>query len=311
MKRINLLYVLVLLFSLPLFLGAQDVGKEVKVKMVKVVDGKKTVIDTVFASTSDVKQQVQLVIDQIDDIDSVGNKVVRIEIVSDGSENQEQEYEVIVYSGDETDQHVFLSSPHGRKKMVKWMSEEGDENEFELSMELENLEGLSEDIQREVEDAMRQSEDAEREMIIVNGERMKWMSMPPRPPRPPHPVRPMHPGQPENMYFFHEEINDGGTASQEELRDAGIKSQPDQLVLTTLDIDNRNGVITLRFMPKKDEGSPKVTVYNFFGDKVYSQKAELAGDVYQQTIDLSAKQPGTYFIQIVQKKSSVTQRIRL
>ncbi|PJB56402.1 MAG: hypothetical protein CO098_14180 [Bacteroidetes bacterium CG_4_9_14_3_um_filter_41_19] len=310
MKKVNLFYLMIFLLVVPAFIYAQvDGKKEVKVKLVKVVDGKTTTFDTVFTSKGDMEQDIRLLIDKVADVDSAQSKTISIELSANGSDSTGRPYKVMVFTGD--DDISMISSPAFNHKVRHWVDKDGRNMEFEFNLDKENMEGLNEDIERQVEEAMRQREDVEREMELMNGERMKWVSMPPRPPKPPHPLHPTHPGHPENVYFFHDGFDDGGVASQEELRDAGIKSQPDLLVLTTLDIDNCGGVITLRFMPKEENHSTKVTVYNYFGDKVYTGKPEMVGDVYQLTIDLSAKQPGTYFIQIVQKKSSVTQRIQL
>jgi len=307
MKKVNLFYLMIFLLVVPAFIYAQEgEEKEIKVKLVKVVDGKTTTFDTVFTSKGDMEQDIRLLIDKVADVDSAQSKTISIELSANGSDSTGRPYKVMVFTGD--DDISMIAPPAFNHKVKHWVDKDGRNMEFEFNLDKENMEGLRVDIERQVEEAMRQREDVEREMELMNGERMKWVSMPPRPPKPP---RPMHPEYPGNRYFFHGGFDDGGVASQEELRDAGIKSQPDQLVLTTLDIDNRGGVITLRFMPKEDNHSTKVTVYNYFGDKVYTGKPEMVGDVYQLTIDLSAKQPGTYFIQMVQKNASVTQRVEL
>ncbi|MBU3926964.1 MAG: T9SS type A sorting domain-containing protein [Bacteroidetes bacterium] len=307
MKKVNLFYLMIFLLVVPAFIYAQEgEEKEIKVKLVKVVDGKTTTFDTVFTSKGDMEQDIRLLIDKVADVDSAQSKTISIELSANGSDSTGRPYKVMVFTGD--DDISMIAPPAFNHKVKHWVDKDGRNMEFEFNLDKENMEGLRVDIERQVEEAMRQHEDVEREMELMNGERMKWVSMPPRPPKPP---RPMHPEYPGNRYFFHGGFDDGGVASQEELRDAGIKSQPDQLVLTTLDIDNRGGVITLRFMPKEDNHSTKVTVYNYFGDKVYTGKPEMVGDVYQLTIDLSAKQPGTYFIQMVQKNASVTQRVEL
>lgn len=307
MKKVNLFYLMIFLLVVPAFIYAQEgEEKEIKVKLVKVVDGKTTTFDTVFTSKGDMEQDIRLLIDKVADVDSAQSKTISIELSANGSDSTGRPYKVMVFTGD--DDISMISSPAFNHKVRHWVDKDVRNMEFEFNLEKENMEGLRVDIERQVEEAMRQREDVEREMELMNGERMKWVSMPPRPPKPP---RPMHPEYPGNRYFFHGGFDDGGVASQEELRDAGIKSQPDQLVLTTLDIDNRGGVITLRFMPKEDNRSTKVAVYNYFGDKVYTGKPEMVGDVYQLTIDLSSKQPGTYFIQLVQKNASVTQRVEL
>ncbi len=45
--------------------------------------------------------------------------------------------------------------------------------------------------------------------------------------------------------------------------------------------------------------------------KVFSGKPELMGGKYVIKIDLSIKQHGTYYLQVVQKNSSFTKKLRL
>ncbi|NOX85105.1 MAG: hypothetical protein GXO86_03920 [Chlorobi bacterium] len=94
-----------------------------------------------------------------------------------------------------------------------------------------------------------------------------------------------------------------------ELRDAGIKNKPDRLDLSLLEVDNDNGIVKLSFK-MKEEGTPKVTLYNIYGDKVFSGIPEMKDGKYNLTFDLSKKQPGTYYLMIVLKNSSKTIRIQ-
>jgi len=308
MKKINLLTVLVMLLVLPVMVGAQDSQKEIKVKMVKVVDGTTTVIDTVFSSKADLKQEMKWMIDEIAEVDSVEHKNIRVEIMGDDEDGDEREYEVF-YSGDGSDSHVLYTSPRGKKKVVKWVDADGEDQEFELNLEMENLDGLGEEIERQVFINLGQSKDLERQLERLEHENPVFFE---RMPPPPPPVPPVHPDYPDReMFWVQKNHRSGGSVSEGELRDAGIKNQPDLLKLCQLDIDNRDGVITLRFLPEEEQGSSKVLVYNYFGEKVFSGKPEMIGDVFQITIDLSSKHPGTYYLQIIQKKASVTERIRL
>ena len=59
------------------------------------------------------------------------------------------------------------------------------------------------------------------------------------------------------------------------------------------------------------EGTPKVVVYNFFGDKVFTGKPELMNGKFQLKIDLSNKQHGEYYMQFIMKNASHTEKIRI
>ncbi len=306
MKKINLLTILVMLLVLPVMVGAQDTQKEIKVKMVKVVDGTTTVIDTIFSSKADLKQEMKWMIEEIAEVDSVEHKNIRVEIIGDDEDGDDLEYEVF-YSGDGSDSHVLYTSPRGKKKLIKWVDADGEEQEFELNIEFENLSRMRDDIEREVYVSMEESEELRRQLEQLELDKMEFLGeLPPPPPPPVAPISPDHP-----VFWVKNDRHGHGAVSEKELRDAGIKNQPDLLRLTELDVDNRDGVITLRFLPETEEGSSKVLVYNYFGEKIFSGKPEMIGGVFQITIDLSGKQPGTYYLQIVQKKASVTQRIHL
>ena len=189
MKKVNLFYLMIFLLVVPAFIYAQvNEKKEVKVKLVKVVDGKTTTFDTVFTSKGDMEQDIRLLIDKVADVDSAQSKTISIELSSSGSDSTGRPYKVMVFAED--DDISMIAPPAFNHKLRHWVDKDGRNMEFEFNLEKENMEGLNEDIERQVKEAMRQREDVELEMELMNGERMKWVSMPPRPPKPP---RPMHP----------------------------------------------------------------------------------------------------------------------
>jgi hypothetical protein len=103
---------------------------------------------------------------------------------------------------------------------------------------------------------------------------------------------------------------DDNRVTDKELRDAGIKNKPDRLDIENINLNIDDGVVDLSFA-LKTEGTPKVVVYNFFGDKVFSGKPELMNGHYELKMDLSTKQHGVYYLQIVQKNSSLTEKLKL
>jgi hypothetical protein len=119
------------------------------------------------------------------------------------------------------------------------------------------------------------------------------------------------PRPPKHAYFKKHHLNrfDHGVTDKE-LRDAGIKNKPDRLEVEELDMDINEGVVTLGFS-LKGEGNPKVEVYNFFGDQVFTGKPEAINGKYTLVMDLSQKQHGIYYLQIIDKNSSLTEKIRL
>ncbi|PLX03839.1 MAG: hypothetical protein C0595_05600 [Marinilabiliales bacterium] len=104
--------------------------------------------------------------------------------------------------------------------------------------------------------------------------------------------------------------NYSGKASDIELRDAGIKNKPDRLNAQNINIEIENGMVMLSFS-FKGEKTPKIFVYNVFGDKVFKGKPELIEGSYQIIIDLSSKQHGTYYLQLISGKSSLTEKLKI
>ncbi len=95
-----------------------------------------------------------------------------------------------------------------------------------------------------------------------------------------------------------------------ELRDAGIKNKPDRLNAKNINLEVDGGIIDLAFT-LKSEKTPKVIIYNVYGDKVFKGKPELINGNYQIKIDLSTKQHGTYYLQLIVGNASFAERIIL
>lgn len=303
MKRVNYFYLVIFMLLMPFLSRAQDEEKkEVKVKMVKISDGKSIVTDTTFITRGDAESEIKLYIDEITGHDSVdATKVIKVEVFGESGNASKENYKVMIFSGEEEGKQVFISSPNGKEKGFRWIDAEGEEQEFDFRME--EIEEITMNLEYQMKDLEKHREQIEREVEVVKGpDGFRWKHLPPPPP--PRPER-------YEYKFFGDRNESHGMVSQEELREAGIKEQPDKLMLDVLDINNQNGLVILRFMPATDKGKVKVTVYNYFGDKVFSAKPEMVGDVYQTTIDLSAKQPGLYYIQLSRQNESVTKRIKL
>ena len=120
----------------------------------------------------------------------------------------------------------------------------------------------------------------------------------------------MHVSHGEKEYKYVIEVKEDDNVSDKELRDAGIKNKVDRLDVNEYNLNVDDGVVDLDFS-LKTEGDPKLTVFNYFGDKVYSGKPEMMNGKYVISIDLSNKQHGTYYLQVVQKNSSFTKKLKL
>lgn len=292
------LITLFLLISLTGIAQEEKKEKQVTIKRVEVEDGKKVVKDTTFTVKEGEKvNEIIRTVSWVSDDDSTH---ITADIFIDEERCKEgKKVMIIKKEGDnETIEEFIIPSGHkGQKKVMKFKSDDGEEvvmvmprkhrkamvwssdDDFEYEFDTEEFEV-------EMEAHMDELEDIEIEMIR----------------RPKSPKRP---------YFETHHINRFEHAvTDKELRDAGIKNKPDRLDLDELDIDNNEGVITLKFTIS-GEASPKVEVYNFFGDQVFSGKPEVVNGTYKLVVDLSQKQHGTYYLQIINKNSSLTEKIRL
>jgi hypothetical protein len=303
--------------------------KQVTVKRVEVENGKKVVKDTTF--TIKEGEKVNEIVESISWISDDDSTRIRTDIFLDDEDvremrkviitkkdgDEETVEEIIIPSGRKgpkkvmkfkTDdgEEVVMVLPSGHRKAMHWNSDDDFEFEFDIDKDID-FEFDAEQFEADMEGHLKELENAR---VIILDENMELldelgefedieieMMRRPRPPK--------HP------YFKEHQLNrfEHGVTDKE-LRDAGIKNKPDRLEVNELDIDNNEGVITLNFSIP-GEASPKVEVYNFFGDEVFSGKPEVVNGSYKLVMDLSQKQHGTYYLQIINKNSSLTEKIRL
>ena len=325
-----LLITLFLLISLSGMAQEDKKEKQITIKRVEVENGKKIVKDTTFTVKED--EDVKNVMADIEwvtegdsmgittevfiDEESIGDGIKKVIIIK-GDGDEEVVEEIIVHSGHKgpkkvmkfkTDdgEEVVMVVPRGHRKAVVWHSDDDFEFEFDVDRDVD-FEFNAKEFEAELEAHLKELEDAQ---VIVLDEEMELleemegfedmeieMIRKPRSPKQPY-------FEKHRMERFKHGVTD------KELRDAGIKNKPDRLEVAALDIDNNDGIITLQFTIPGD-ASPKVEVYNFFGDKVFSGKPEVVNGTYKVVMDLSQKQHGKYYLQIINKNSSLTEKIRL
>lgn len=249
------------------------------------------------------------------------NKKVII-IDGDGSEEHVMVYphgghkKVMKFKSEDGEEDIIIVSPEGHTRVIKWTGEDGEDIEIDYEFDMENLEKEMEKLNaemKEMEIIMLDEEGRLNEKIIEieslaelkeleEFEHLSEMEVIVVPPAP-------HiPSYTHNDFTWHHKGRTG--VSDEELRDAGIKNKPDRLELEDINIDIKDGVVDLSFVMTV-MGSPKVAVYNVYGDKVYSGKPELLNNSYQVKMDLSKKQHGTYYLMIMLGNSSKTMRLKI
>ncbi|MEE4260593.1 MAG: hypothetical protein V2I62_12575 [Bacteroidales bacterium] len=325
----------VLLITLFLLISLSGMGqedkkeKQVTVKRVEVENGKKVVKDTTF--TIKEGEKVNEIVESISWMSDGDSTRIRADISMDDEDvqnirkvivinkdgDEEIVEEIIVHSDHKgpkkvmkfkTDdgEEVVVVLPRGHHKAAVWHSDDDFEFEFDVDQDVD-FEFNAKEFEAQLEAHLKELEDAR---VIVLDEEMELleemegfedmeieMIRKPRPPKHPYFER-------RHIERFEQGVTD------KELRDAGIKNKPDRLEIEELDIDNNDGIITLQFTIPGD-ASPKVEVYNFFGDEVFSSKPEVVNGSYKLVMDLSQKQHGTYYLQIINKNSSLTEKIRL
>ncbi len=298
--------------------------KNVRIKTVKEVNGEKIITDTVFSisegeAEGDILKKFNWVTDDGDstntimidvdvdtDFDKEGNE--KVIIVKKGYHDKHgkgdcKEHRIKIISDEGGDENVFFFSndidmdideAHFAEMRIK-LKEHGEHlKDLKIEMDGENVFILEdiEGIEKLIE--LKELEGLEKLHHLEN-------------------IQMVSPGfhhMPENHDVWLDYHNHSDRVSEKELRDAGIKVKADRLKMGDMDINIDNGVVDLEFV-LVEEGAPKVSVFNFYGDKVYNGKPELMNGKYVIKIDLSSKQHGTYYLQVVQKNSSLTKKLKI
>jgi hypothetical protein len=325
-----LLITLFLLISLSGMAQEEKKEKQITIKRVEVENGKKIVKDTTFTvkEDEDVKNvmadiewitkgdSMSITTDVFVNEESIGEGIKKVIIIK-GDGDEEIVEEIIVRSDHKgpkkvmkfkTDdgEEVVMVLPRGHRKAMFWNSDDDFEYEFDVEHDID-FEFDAEEFEAQLEEHLKEMEEAR---VIILDEKMELldeldaledieieMIRRPRPPKHPY------------LKEYHINRFEHGVTDRE-LRDAGIKNKPERLEVDELDIDNNGGIVTLKFTIP-GEASPKIEVYNFFGDEVFSGKPEVVNGSYKMVMDLSRKQHGTYYLQIINKNSSLTEKIRL
>ena len=304
--------VLLIAIAIMFPISAVSQEKKVRVKTVKEVNGDKVVTDTVFVVTGD--EDIKESINQftwVSDDDS--NKVITIDVDVDVDSDNDKDVHrkvIIMKSGDHGTVHIDDCNDHKVKVITNGGGEENvfffngedfeidEEKMGELRLELENMSDELKDVYFELDnekiilleelEELHELEELKNIEIIMSD---------------------FHDIPEHNNIWFHEDFHHD-RVSEKELREAGIKVKADRLDIDDFNINIDNGVVDLEFVTSV-EGSPRVTVYNYYGEKVTTAKPELLDGKYSTKIDLSSKQHGTYYIMIVQNNMSATRKVKL
>ena len=317
---------------------SQEKEKKVTVKTVQIENGKKIVRDTTFTvKEGDDVDAIVKPISWVSDSDSGKIMTFDVEVITDGEDNG-QVKNIYVYKsgggqrtkvikdddgntiiikklGDEGfDDNDFFIPGHEHKRVMKWNDGDSLEYEFELQGDMEDfhhemkmhqfeLQEMRKNLQEELAEIEGLNEEQIAEIMNEIGNIDLNFVMPPARPRPP--VK----WQGHDSEFYFDGPREGGVSDME-LRDANIKNKPDRLDLEVINVNIINGVLDLSFQIQ-GEANPSVIVYNVYGDKVFTGKPVLMNGNYEIKIDLSQKQHGTYYWQIIDKNRSFTDKIRI
>ena len=315
------------------YVSDEDDVKAVVRKMAPAADGDSTAnvmidvmvdVDKETEWTSDGNKKV-VVVKKGDHDGDVDVRVEKKVIVIDG-DGEEEVYvyphggqkKVMKFKSDDGEEEIIVVSPGSYHKVIKWKDEDGELHEFDFDFDFDT-EALEKEM-AELEDEMRElhirieNKHGERIEEIIElehlaelkhleeMEHLRDMEVIVVPPAPGH--------FPQHEEFIWIEKSCGMEVTDEELREAGIKNKPDRLELDEIDVNKEDGVVDLSFTMQGD-GDPRVTVYNIYGNKVFSGKPELMNSKYEIKMDLSKKQYGTYYMMIYSGNSSKTLRLKL
>lgn len=330
--------VIALAIVFPFSAISQDKEKTVTIKTVKVENGKEMVKDTTFTlKEGETISTIDKPVFWTSGSDSLETMTFEVEVETDGEGDGEKKEVIVLRSGGNKnmkviegedgnviiikkakkggcDENVFFAPGHGQKRVMKWVDGDEVEYEIELQGEMERFEHkmkihefemqeMQKNLQEELAEIEGLNEIQIAEIMDEIGDMDFNFVMPP--------ARPVHPMKlrGNDFEFYFDGPKEGGV-SDVELRDANIKNKPDRLDLNEVDINIVNGVIDISFQIQ-GEANPSIVVYNVYGDKVFSGKPVLMNGKYEIKIDLSQKQHGTYYWQIIDKNRSFTDKIRI
>lgn len=287
MKR-KLLYIQILFLAivvlLPVITIAQEkVETKVRVKTVKQMDGKIIEKDTVFIiADGDLKEDIIKKYTWTEDSDNIAEIFVDIDTDIDGEEHK------IIYMNDaeidERDMDALKVELEALRDHIKDIEIDIDGDKIMIIEEIQEPERL-----REID-----------ELNDINEFNNLVFSVPEIPEVPDF----VHY---DGNYFF---ADNDGRVSEKEIRDAGLKSKPNKLLVDNLNIDIDGGLVKINF-ETPDKINPKIIVFNYFGEKVYSGKPSYENGNYSDAINLINKQKGTYYLQIIYKDSSITRKLQI
>ena len=327
--KLYIVIVSMLIVALPFNMAGQEKEKKVRIKTVKVIDGKEVVTDTTYTLSGD--EDFDEVINKFNTTSDTSAEKVTVKVfVESDADGQSEEKVFVIQSGadkqvkviqgqggaqaftytiedDDNDgkKVIILTTGPGDKKVMKWKSDEDGEVIFDMD---EEYKIVMKDLERELEGISEMCVELKGISELENADFMKKMIELEAIVGPDGEII-ADPHSPHHAMFF-EGHHGGNRVSDRELRDAGIKNKADRLETDEMNIDIDNGVVDLSFT-LKTVGAPKVVVYNFFGEKVFTGKPELMNGKYEIKMDLSAKQHGVYYLQVIQKNSSFTEKLRL
>jgi len=314
MKKIMIILVIAIL-AFVVLMPSTGISQEKKVhiKTVKVVNGEKVVTDSLFSVEGD-DEDITKTMTWTYDSDSIGN--VNVFVDTNGDKKT-----VMIVSTDDDDipmpkgvsvkKYVIKinDDENGESKMI-FISNDDSDAVFDAEVLLKNLEGqlegledvkielngenivmlnklgeMNEELKLQELESLSGNYDFDDIELLVN----KTYDS-------------------DNLHTYYEFSNNRVT--DKELRDAGIKNKIDRLDIADYNINIDNGIVDFDFSLSTDS-TPKVVVFNYFGDKVFTGKSELMGGKYSIKMDLSKKQHGTYYLQIIVRNASTTKKFKL
>lgn len=296
--------------------------KKVHVKKVMVEVGEKKVVDTVFTvkEGENEKEIMQTFIWTTDD-DKSGEYTFDVQVDIDEESDGEKKVIVIKSNDDATfftdkgkEHKVKIVGDGDEKQIFVFKGDDGEEIEQEVIVKVINLGDSLKEMEIKLEQEMIILEEElaklEENIDLKDLESLKVLAELDEIKK----IKDIEIIMPdidhEHDFVWFESHTGNSEPTEKEIRDVGINVKMNRLDLKNYNIDIHNGVVDVEFSIT-GEASPKVTIYNFYGDKVTSVKPELMNGNYSFKVDMSNKHHGTYYIHIVSKDSSITKKFKI
>lgn len=277
--------------------------KKCHIKIVKIVNGVETVIDSTFDCDESMmwtSEQVGDIDIQIDGDDKSHVKIIKKFIDENGNET-------MVEGGDNKwvteDENVMIDiDDNGTKKEVKIIKKVDDEGKVTVQKWVngEEVEPSEEDLKKENKVMIFKSKDGgDVEIITEEGDHKMMMDVD---------VEVMEDGIKKHVVII---SNITTKEIEDELPEVATNISKNELVVDDLTFspNPNNGKFDLKFKTNNKKKPVSVKIFDLQGKEVYNETISKFSGNYSKNIDISENGKGTYILQILQDDKAKTSKV--